>query len=31
MNEALKTSVSGSAMERTQTSEWFSWCKVGKT
>jgi hypothetical protein len=24
MNETLKTSVSGSAMEGTQTSEWFS-------
>jgi len=31
MSETLKTSVSGSAMERTQTSGWFSLCKLGKT
>jgi len=30
MNETLKTSVIGSAMERSQTSEWFSCCKLGR-
>ena len=30
MNETLKTSVSGSAVERSRTSEWFSGCKLGR-